>query len=34
MSLIDSLRYRWRVLTRSRDHETDLAEDTEFFLSS
>jgi len=34
MSLIDSLRYRWRVLTRSRDHETDLAEDMEFFVSS
>jgi len=34
MSLIDSLRYRWRVLTRSREHETDLAEDMEFFVSS
>jgi putative ABC transport system permease protein len=34
MSLIDSLRYRWRVLTRSRDHETELAEDMEFFVRS
>lgn len=34
MSIFDSLRYRWRVLTRSRDHETELAEDMEFFVNS
>src|SRR6478752_6499885 len=34
MSLIDSIRYRLRVLTRSRQHEQELAEDMEFFVSS
>ena len=34
MSLLDSIRYRWHALTRPREHETELAEDMEFFLSS
>ncbi|HEU4996113.1 MAG TPA: ABC transporter permease [Gemmatimonadaceae bacterium] len=34
MSLLDSIRYRLRVFTRSREHEADLAEDMEFFMSS
>ena len=32
MSLIDALRYRWRVLTGSRAHETELAEEVDFHL--
>ena len=32
MSLIDALRYRWRVLTGSRTHETELAEEVDFHL--
>jgi predicted permease len=34
MSFVDSIRYRLRVLTRSRQHEKELAEDMEFFMSS
>lgn len=34
MSLLDALRYRWRVLTRPTEHESDLANDMEFFLST
>lgn len=34
MSLLDSLRYRWRVLTRPREHETELADDMEFFVQT
>jgi predicted permease len=34
MSLLDSIRYRWRVLTQSTRHEQELAEDMEFFVSS
>src|SRR5262245_5976997 len=34
MSLIDSIRYRLRVFTRPRNHETELAEEMEFFVSS
>ncbi len=34
MSLLDSIRYRFRVLTQSRRHEQELAEDMEFFMSS
>ena len=34
MSLLDGLRYRWRILTRPREHERDLAEDVEFFVQS
>ena len=34
MSLLDSLRYRWRVLTRPHEHETDLANEMEFFVSA
>src|SRR5689334_16340538 len=34
MSLLDSIRYRLRVLTRSRQHETELAEEMEFFVSA
>ena len=32
MSIIDSLRYRWRVWTRPRAHETELSEEMEFHL--
>jgi len=34
MSLLDSIRYRLRVFTRSRQHEQDLADDMEFFVST
>src|SRR4029079_8808633 len=34
MSLLDALRYRWRVLTRPGEHEADLAKDVEFFVSA
>jgi putative ABC transport system permease protein len=34
MSLLDSIRYRLRVFTRSRQHAQELAEDMEFFVSS
>ncbi len=34
MSLLDSIRYRLRVLTRSRQHEQDLADEVEFFVST
>ena len=34
MSLLDSLRYKWRVLTRPGEHDAAVAEDMEFFLST
>ena len=34
MSLLDALRYRWRVLTRPSEHEADLAKEMEFFVSA
>jgi hypothetical protein len=34
MSLFDSIRYRLRVLTRSRQHEQELAEEIEFHVSA
>src|SRR5262249_10157300 len=34
MSLLDSIRYRLRVFARSRQHEQDLAEEMEFFVSA
>jgi putative ABC transport system permease protein len=34
MSLVDSIRYRLRVLARSRRHERELAEEMEFFVGS
>jgi predicted permease len=34
MSLLDSIRYRLRVFTRSRQHEQELAEEMEFFVSA
>ena len=34
MSLVDSIRYRLRVLTRSRQHERELAEEMEFFVGA
>ena len=34
MSFLDALRYRWRVLTRPNDHETELAQDMEFFVNT
>ncbi len=34
MSLVDSIRYRLRVLTRSRRHERELAEEMEFFVGA
>jgi predicted permease len=34
MSLLDALRYRWHVLTRPGEHESELAEDIEFFVST
>jgi predicted permease len=32
MSLLDALRYRWRVLTRPAEHVSELADDVEFFI--
>jgi putative ABC transport system permease protein len=32
MSIVDSLRYRWRVWTRPRAHEAELSEEMEFHL--
>ncbi|HEV8449247.1 MAG TPA: ABC transporter permease [Gemmatimonadaceae bacterium] len=34
MSLLDSVRYRLRVFTRSRQHEQELAEEMEFFVNA
>ena len=34
MSLVDSIRYRLRALTRSRRHERELAEEIEFFVGA
>jgi predicted permease len=34
MSLVDSIRYRLRVLTRSRQHERELAEEMDFFVGA
>ena len=34
MSLLDALRYRWRVLTRSNEHEADLANEMELFVNA
>jgi len=34
MSLLDALRYRWRVLTRPDEHDADVADDMEFFLGA
>src|SRR5262245_19590303 len=34
MSLLDSIWYRLRVFTRSRQHEQDLADEMEFFVST
>lgn len=34
MSLLDSIRYRLHVLTRSRQHEQDLKEEMDFFVSA
>jgi predicted permease len=34
MSLLDSIRYRLRVLSQSRQHEQELAEEVEFFVDA
>src|SRR6185503_530043 len=34
MSLFDSFRYCWRVLSQPKAHETELAEEMEFFVSA
>ena len=34
MSLLDALRYRWRVLTRPNEHAEDVADDMAFFQNS
>src|SRR5262245_36561187 len=34
MSIFDSIRYRLRVLTHSRQHEQELAEEMEFFVGA